>query len=87
MIRKPYDTDLTDHEWAMIEPYFSKHRTYKWSKRKLVNATLYITKTGCQWRMLPHDFPPYPTVWSFFRRAKESGLWDTILAELVKKSD
>ena len=33
MIRKPYDTDLTDHEWAMIEPYFSKHRTYKWSKR------------------------------------------------------
>ena len=35
--------------------------------------------------MLPHDFPPYPTVWSFFRRAKESGLWDTILAELVKK--
>ena len=75
MIRKPYDTDLTDHEWAMIEPYFSKHCTYKWSKRELVNAPLYITKTGCQWRMLPHDFPPYPTVWSFFRRAKESGLW------------
>ncbi|KXT59921.1 hypothetical protein SCRDD08_00347 [Streptococcus cristatus] len=37
--------------------------------------------------MLPHDFPPYPTVWSFFRRAKASGLWDTILTELVKKSD
>ena len=87
MTRKPYDTDLTDQEWAQLEPYFSNHRTYKWSKRELVNATLYITKTGCQWRMLPHDFPPYPTVWSFFRRAKESGLWDTILTELVKKSD
>ncbi|WP_367986024.1 transposase [Streptococcus sp. ZY1909104] len=36
--------------------------------------------------MLPHDFPPYPTVWGFFRRAKESGLWDTILIELVKKA-
>ncbi|MDQ8765117.1 transposase, partial [Streptococcus ruminantium] len=60
MKRKAYDTDLTDKEWAKLEPY-------------------------CQWRMLPHDFSPYPTVWSFFRRAKESGLWDTILAELVKK--
>ncbi|HEL0718561.1 TPA: transposase [Streptococcus equi subsp. zooepidemicus] len=62
MIRKAYDTDLTDQEWAKLEPYFSKNRTYKWSKRELVNATLYITKTGCQWRMLPHDFPPYPTL-------------------------
>ena len=69
----------------MIEPCFSNHCTYKWSKREFVNATLYITKTGCQWRMLPHDFSPYPTVWSFFRRTKESGLWDTILTELVKK--
>ncbi|WP_416236483.1 transposase [Streptococcus suis] len=51
-----------------------------------MNATLYITKTGCNWRMLPHDLPPYPTVWSFFRRAKESGLWDTILTELVNKA-
>ncbi|WP_438477377.1 transposase [Streptococcus pluranimalium] len=48
MIRKAYDTDLTDQEWAQLESYFSKHRTYKWSKRELVNATLYITKTGCQ---------------------------------------
>ena len=67
MIRKAYDTDLNDQEWAKIEPYFSKHRTYKWPKRVLVNETLYVTKTGCQWRMLPHDFPLYLTVWSFFR--------------------
>lgn len=65
MTRKAYDTDLTDQEWAQLEPYFAKHRTYKWSKRELVNATLYITKTGCQWRMLPHDFPPYPTYLEF----------------------
>ena len=56
-----------------IEPYFSKHRTYKWPKRVLVNETLYVTKTGCQWRMLPHDFPLYLTVWSFFRRSMTTG--------------
>ena len=67
MIRKAYDTDLNDQEWAKIEPYFSKHLTYKWLKRVLVNATFYVTKTGCKWRMLPHDFPLYLTVWSFFR--------------------
>ncbi|AXQ78392.1 transposase [Streptococcus chenjunshii] len=49
MTRKIYDTDLTDQEWAKLEPCFSNHRTYKWSKRERVNATLYITKTGCQW--------------------------------------
>lgn len=86
MNRKGYNTDLTDAQWSLIEPYFSNHRTYKWSKRELVNAALYITKTGCQWRMLPHDFPPYPTVWSFFRRARNTGLWDKIQATLIKKA-
>ncbi|WP_368732457.1 transposase [Lacticaseibacillus paracasei] len=46
-----------------------------------------MTKTGCQWRMLPNDFPPYPTVWSFYRRANQAGLWDEILQTLVKKND
>jgi len=55
-------------------------------KRKLVNAVLYMTKTGCQWRMLPNDFPPYSTVWSFYRRANQSGLWDRILLALVQKN-
>ena len=73
MTRKAYDTDLNDQEWAKIEPYFSKHRTYKWSKRVLVNATFYVTKTGYQWRMLPHECPLYVTVWSFFRRAMTTG--------------
>lgn len=87
MKRKEYPTDLTDEQWERIEPYFSKLRRYKWDKRELLNAVLYITKTGCQWRMLPNDFPPYPTVWSFFRRANQTGLWDNILQELVKKND
>ncbi len=81
-----YPTDLTDKQWEAIKPYFAGMRKYKWDKRALVNAVRYLEKTGCQWRMLPNDFPPYPTVWSFFRRAKESGLWERILWSLVKKT-
>ena len=82
--RKGYASDLTDRQWEVISPYFSGMRTYKWPKRELVNAVLYFEKTGCQWRNLPHDFPPYPTVWSFYRRAKLSGLWERILQGLVQ---
>ena len=84
-----YMTDLSDSQWLIIEPMFpnenrGKHFC-KHSKRELVNSVLYIVKTGCQWRLLPNDFPPYPTVWSFYRRSVQSGLWDKILAALVKK--
>jgi len=51
-----------------------------------VNAVVYLKKTGCQWRLLPHDFPAFPTVWSFYRRAKLSGLWDRILGYLVEQT-
>lgn len=81
-----YPSDLTDEQWAKIAPLLSGMRVYKWSKHELMNAVLYVTKTGCQWRQLPHDFPPYSTVYSFFRRAKLSGLWDRILEYLVKES-
>lgn len=81
--RKTYPTDLTDEQWAEIEPLFSHLRVYKWSKRELVNACLYLVDNGCKWRNLPHDFPPWPTVHSFYRRARLSGLWDRILRHLV----
>jgi len=85
-----YPTDLTDRQWELIEPYFTgenrgKHLR-KHSKRELVNAVLYLNKTGCQWRLLPNDFPPHATVWSFYRRAAKSGLWGKIMDSLVKKS-
>ena len=82
--RQSYSTDLTDEQWKAIEPLFVGMREYKYSKRELLNALLYLVKTGCQWRNLPHDFPPYSTVHSFYRRARLSGLWDRILAHLVK---
>ncbi len=83
--RKAYDTDITDDQWKEIEPLYEGMRKRIWSKRELTNAVLYINKTGCQWRNLPHDFPPYKTVSSFYHRAQKSGLWDKILEHLVKK--
>jgi len=86
-----YDTDLTDKQWEMIQHLFErKNNTGKHlenqDKRQLVNAVLYLNKTGCQWRLLPNDFPNYSTVSSFYHRAIHSGLWEKITAFLVRKS-
>lgn len=81
-----YPSDLTDLQWEEIKPLFSGMREYTWPKRELMDAVLYFVKTGCQWRHLPHDFPPYSTVYSFYRRARKSGLWDRILEHLVEKT-
>ena len=82
--RQSYPTDLTDEQWAEIEPLFVGMRYRKYSKRELLNALLYIVDSGCKWRQLPHDFPPFQTVYSFFRRAKANGLWNRILEHMVK---
>ena len=82
--KQTYPTELTDAQWQQIEPLFANTRTYKWSKRELTNAVLYLVDSGCKWRQLPHDFPPYSTVHSFYRRARITGLWNAILQHLVK---
>ena len=84
-----YPSSLTDQEWSMISSYFSYGKygnRAKHDKRLLVDAILYITKTGCQWRQLPTNFPPWQTVYSFFRRAKEKNIWEKVLEELVSRS-
>ena len=86
-----YPTDLTEEQWKTIEPVFISYlgkygNRAKWEKRDLVNAVLYITKTGCQWRMLPNDFPPYKTVYDFFSRMQNKGIWEQITALLVRKT-
>ena len=68
--RKKYATDLTDEQWAIIEPLMWKSgNKSKWTKRELINAVLYLVDSGCKWRQLPHDFPPYTTVLNFYRKA------------------
>ena len=85
-----YKTDLTDNQWSIIETIFESNKGQHFvehSKRDMVNAVLYLVKTGCQWNLLPNDFPPFESVRSFFRRAVKSGKWEIALDLLVKKTE
>ena len=84
-----YPSDLTDKQWDLIKHHFDKGNYGKSRKHKqidLVNAVFYIIKTGCQWRFLPRDYPPWKTVYSFYKRAKDKEIWDKMTQDLVKKS-
>ena len=84
-----YPSDLTDEQWELIKEHFDTGnygKSRKYSQIMLVNAVFYIIKTGCQWRFLPKDFPPYSTVHSFYWRAKRKGIWEKMLRSLVEKS-
>ena len=82
-----YASDLTDEEWGLIAPYLPKPKGFGRPRttalRSVVDPLLYILTTGCHWRMLPKDFPPYSTVQRFFYRWRADGLWDQINHELV----
>jgi len=81
-MRKPYPTDLSDEEWNYIEPHLPTPRGHGrpriHSLREILNATFYILRSGCQWRMLPHDFPRWPTVYHYFRKWRIDGTWESI---------
>lgn len=80
--RKAYPSDLTDAEWEILEPLIpaakSGGRKEEHPKREIVNAHLYVLRSGCQWRMLPHDFPPWQTVYDYFLQWRDSHLWERI---------
>ncbi|NJR75970.1 MAG: transposase, partial [Scytonema sp. CRU_2_7] len=83
-----YPSDVTDEQWAMIEGYFdvgNYGKSRKHPQRLLVNAVFYVIKTGCQWRYLPKDYPPWKSVYSFYMRANHRGLWEEIMKMLVAK--
>jgi putative transposase len=77
-----YPTDMTDAEWQLIVPYLAPHtgpgapRTV--DIRAVVDAIWYRLRTGCQWRMLPIDFPAWPTVYYYFRQWGDDGTWERI---------
>lgn len=81
-----YTSDLTDAQWEQIKEYFPAGNKSKYDKRELVNAVLYLVKTGCQWRNLPKDFPNWKAVSMFYYRAQKKEVWDKILKMLVKKT-
>ena len=84
--RKPYPSDLSDAEWEIIEPLLprpqGKGRPRVHPLREILNAIFYIVRSGCVWRMLPHDFPPWQTVYHYYRLWRKDGTWERINAAL-----
>jgi putative transposase len=79
MNRRAYPTDLTEAEWEQIKPLLpSSERKRKHSLREVVNALFYQVRGGASWRMLPHDFPPWETVYGFFNRWGKQGVLQRI---------
>ena len=80
--RKPYLSDLSDREWTYLEGFIpvvkSGGRPGKYPRREIVNAILYVLRTGSSWRMLPHDFPPWESVYGYFRRWCQAGVWQQV---------
>lgn len=81
--KTPYMTDLSDEEWQRIEPHLSKPSTTRGRKRKyavrlVLDAIFYIVRSGCVWRLLPHDFPPWKTVYYYFRLWRLDGTWERL---------
>lgn len=86
VVRKPYPTDLSDAQWEFIEhlvpPALQGGRPRKVVMREVMNAILYVLKTGCQWSMLPREFPPKSTVHGYFSAWRDDGTLDRILDHL-----
>ena len=82
MSRRAYPTDLTDAQWTILEPVVPAPkpggRPAKHPRREIVNAMLYMLRSGGAWRLLPHEFPPWQTVYDYFRKWRIDGTWERI---------
>jgi putative transposase len=83
MERNPYPTDLTDEQWKLVEPFLPDPkpggRPRETDLREVLNALFYLVRSGCQWRMIPHEFPPWRTCYNYYRAWIDSGVWDEIV--------
>jgi putative transposase len=84
-----YPTDLSDTEWAVVAPLVPSPkpggRPPKYPRREILDALAYWVRAGCAWRLLPHDFPPWQTVYHYWRQWRMAGLWEEILAALRER--
>lgn len=90
MNRKPYPSDLTDAQWEELAPLIPPAKPGGHPRtvdmREIINGipsassgqALYVLRSGCTWRMIPHDLPPWSTVWGYFRRWRIDGTWERI---------
>ena len=88
-MRKTYQTDLSDAEWARIEPHLpvpkAVGRPRLHPPREILNAIFYVLRSGCAWRLLPHDFPPWKTVHHYFRIWRLDGVWERLNTALRER--
>ena len=89
MSRKAYPTDLTDAQWAELAPLLPPAKPGGHPRtvdlREVINAILYVLRSGCPWRMVPHDLPPWGTAWWYFREWRRNGTWERIHEALRPK--
>ena len=87
--RKAYPSDLTDAEWEILEPLIpaisEEAVNVKYTRREIVNGILYVLRSGCPWRLMPHDLPAWGTVHDYFRQWQKQGVWDQVLEALHKQ--
>jgi len=85
-LQRAYPSDLTDAQWELlvplIAPLSSEASYYFHERREIVNGILYVLRSGCPWRSLPHDLPAWGTVYHYFRKWKREGIWDRVLEAL-----
>jgi putative transposase len=90
MRSNPYPSDLTDAQWAILQPLIPPEkancRPRKHPMREVVNAILYVNREGCTWRALPRDFPPWKTVYNWFAAWRDDGTWAILLETLRGKA-
>jgi transposase len=81
-LRQVYSTDLTDAQWRRLEPLVPAPkpggRPVQYPRREIMNAILYLLRSGCAWRLLLHDFPPWRIVFYYFWSWRKAGIWEKI---------
>jgi transposase len=89
MERRADPSDLSDHEFACLEPYLPspqpRGRPWSWPLREILDGFFYIVRTGAQWRQLPHEYPPWSTVYWRFRRWRLDGTWERLNTALRER--
>jgi putative transposase len=86
---KPYASDLSDAEWAILEPLIPPAKPggcpRRVNMRQILNGIFYVLRSGCAWRLLPHDYPAWSTVYDYFRKWRNAGVWERLVTTLRER--
>lgn len=89
MQHQRYHTDLSDAEWLIVEPYLpirqGRERPWRHTRREILNAIFYFIRSGCAWRLLPREFPPWKTVYYYWRLWQRDGTWEEFHSALRER--